>query len=237
MTASNSFDPLVRRWYILIGGLLLTAGIALGTALAVPAAYEAQATVLLVPGRDSIPASGNPFLYLGDLGQARDVVVRTLDAEATRAMVQGDQPGADYSVAGDPNSSAPLISMVALGDTPLGVQQTREAMLNTLPKVVSEIQERAATPENARFTSLIISADSPVTANRKAQVRLIVAAVVLGTLVTLFATVGVDVLLRRGTVGFAPRQESGIPLPLPDAHQANEISDDRARLSRSQVQG
>ena len=71
----------IRRWWLVaLLGLVLSVG---GSGLAytlIGAEYQRSASQVLVPGDNAVPEGGNPFIYLGGLEQAADVLVRAAAA-------------------------------------------------------------------------------------------------------------------------------------------------------------
>lgn len=196
MKLPEGLAPLARRWYVILIGLLATAGLLIVGAARAPLNYSASATVLLVPSQSSIPEGGNPFLYLGGLIQARDVVVKNLSTEAARGAVLDSAGGGDFTVSGDPTSGAPMILISATGDSESATAALRTALLEALPDQVAAIQERASTPQEAAFQAFVVADDSPPEPQTKGRLRLLLALAGVGVGLTFLAAIALDAVLR-----------------------------------------
>ncbi len=62
----NVFRVIARRWYVVLLGLLLTAGLAFGAMLTTPSEFKSRALILLLPSDEAVGEGGNPFLVLAD---------------------------------------------------------------------------------------------------------------------------------------------------------------------------
>ena len=93
MTLSNFLNSLARRWHLLLGALTLTASLCLLAYSAVPPTYERAASVLLLPGTQTIPTGGNPYLYLAGLGQARNGRQEWTGAGGDNDVARGERAG------------------------------------------------------------------------------------------------------------------------------------------------
>jgi uncharacterized protein involved in exopolysaccharide biosynthesis len=79
-----------RRWYLVLAVVLAAAGATVATVVLVGPTYEAKGATLLIPPGATVQqrlnvgaSSGNPYLALSGLTQARDVVIRSVSAQAT----------------------------------------------------------------------------------------------------------------------------------------------------------
>ena len=71
MLASNLLSASLRRWYVIVLGVLLTAGATYLVYDASEPTYEISGTAVLLPGSSTVPDGGNGFLYLGDRKSTR----------------------------------------------------------------------------------------------------------------------------------------------------------------------
>ena len=79
MNVVDTLRGLLRRWYVVVAGLILAILAGAGTYSVVEPGYERTSTQLLVPGEGLVPPGvTNPYLYLGGLTQAADLVVRVM---------------------------------------------------------------------------------------------------------------------------------------------------------------
>lgn len=155
MNLERTIKGLLRRWYVLVAGLLLAVGAFAGVWLSVPAQYERSSTQLLLPGRGSIPpGSENPLLYIGGLGLAADVVVRATGSENMAREIEADHPGVTFKVGRDPTTPGPvvLISVRASTDEQAGVVLDR--LMEQTVNVMQQLQDSENISERYRITVL-----------------------------------------------------------------------------------
>jgi uncharacterized protein involved in exopolysaccharide biosynthesis len=204
MTLSNLLRNLGRRWYLVLAGLLITTGLCFATYSAISPTYERAASVLLLPGAQTIPAGGNPYLYLGGLGQASDVLVSAVNASSVRTSILLGHPATEISMTRDPASSGPLVTVSASGPNDADVTATLERALTAIPQTLSELQVQANVPTTARITSLQLTTDPTSVLIRKNQFQAVGLVAAGGTALTLLIVGFVDGLLlsrqrsRRG---------------------------------------
>lgn len=122
MNLADTLRGLWRRWYIVIPGLVLTVLVALAAWQIIKPEYQRSGTELLLPGTASIPEAGNPYLYLGGLSQASDVLVTAMSSELELNSLVAEHAGAKVVIARDPLTSGPqiLITVTARTDAEAG---------------------------------------------------------------------------------------------------------------------
>lgn len=192
---------LLRRWYILLAGLLLAIGASAGVWLTVPGQYELTSTQLLLPGRSSLPPdSENPLLYIGGLGLAADVVVRATGSQNMVKEIGEQHPGATFEVSRDPTTPGPviLITVRAPNDDEAGVVLDR--LMEQTVAVLAELQEKENIPESYRIT--VITTTRTEQGVPRDRTRLILSGAV-GV-----AMAGASVLLAALVEGIAVRQRA-----------------------------
>ena len=139
-------------------------------------------------GAGSPPASsGNPYLALGGLTQPRDVVVRSVNAQATYLEIcaaAGDasyeamrkelcaaHPGITYEVTPDFNSNAPVILVTVKANTPQNAITSLNVLMNRIPSSLATLQGGLGLRPNADITTKPIQADTVPQIVRKDQIR------------------------------------------------------------------
>lgn len=85
----------LRRWYVLVPMLALTAVLVLGAGQGVKEEYVATGTLMLVPGR-TIPTVPNPY---GSPDDANNAVAIVLNSPESRARIADSGLAPDYEVA------------------------------------------------------------------------------------------------------------------------------------------
>jgi hypothetical protein len=188
---------LLRRWYLLLVGLLFAGAAGSATFQSVPPAFTATAEVLLLPPGPSVPEDGNPYLSLSGLSPAGDVLARALSDPKSADEVAAAGGRGQYTVALDGDSPAPLVFVSAEAETAKDALATRDLVLQRLPAMLRQIQAAANVPGSAYITtSEVTRADKPVK-EIKPQLRALVMVVGGALVLTLLGTAAVDALLGR----------------------------------------
>lgn len=197
---------LVHRWYLFLLALLASGGLCLLVADLVPATYESKASIVLVPPESTVnpvgenpdaqTPRGNPYLYLGGLDQALDVVIRSVDSAQTHETVARTVPG-EFEVTPDWTTSAPLLVVKAEAATSAETARLLEAVLAQVPVSLGRLQDRLDIPAESRITTFVVAADETPLPDRTIQIRLV--ALAGGGSLALFALViaALDGLLQR----------------------------------------
>lgn len=186
-----------RRWHAVLVGLLVTLGLGVAAALLVPPKYELRATMVLVPPKSPLNGGNNPFLSLGGLHDAADVLSRAMIDGAVHDSLVKEGADPDYIVQTDPTSAGPLILVIADGATPQAANHTLNVILDRLPVELTELQRSATVSASSLIDITEVSRDQAAKTMRKSQIRATVAAVGAGLVVTLFGTGLLDNFLRR----------------------------------------
>src|SRR5215218_5986643 len=124
MSSRDVLAGLRRRWVVVLCGILATAALCGIVVSRVAPALEMSSSVVLVPGRATIVEGGNPFLYLGGLSQARDVLVRVLAADEMHEWAAGK--GGDVVFAADVTTSSPVMTITVTGSTAAGARAIQD---------------------------------------------------------------------------------------------------------------
>lgn len=200
MNLAQTLRKLLRRWYILLAGLLLAGGAVVGVWMKVPPRFERSSTQVLLPGRASLPQGGqNPYLFIGGLTLAADVVVRAVGSENVAKELAEAHPGIEIEVSRDPSTAGPVI-LITVGATSDDEAAVVLQLLNQrTAAVLSELQQDEAIPARERMTVVTVTMDQHGTL--KDRTRLIVSAAAgVGTVV-------LSVLVAALVEGLAGRRE------------------------------
>ncbi|MCR2808941.1 MULTISPECIES: hypothetical protein [unclassified Microbacterium] len=188
---------LARRWYVVLLGLALTVGLAVSAYAVTPPEYNARALVLLLPGANAVGDGGNPFLALSGLEQPASIVVAYFASESAHTEVQERSGTAEYEVLLDESVRGPVISVDVTDRSAEGTLSTLEFLLTRIPEELARLQVEVQAPASSVITSMELAQDSEATAETSATVRNVIAAIVLGVVVTGFAAFALDGLLLR----------------------------------------
>lgn len=188
---------LVRRWYVVALGLLLTAGLATAAVWAVPPTYSAAGSVLLLPPGASVPEGSNQLLQLAGLEQPASLIVAYLAGDDVRESFAAKYPDVTYDVVLDPLSRGPLVMMTVRSPSSGTVMDALDAALATVPRALDSLQNQVDAPSASRFASMRLSVDAKPTTVTSSTLRALIAAVGLGMAITLAGAVSLDSLVLR----------------------------------------
>lgn len=192
---------LFRRWYLVILGLTLTGGLAFSVMQYIPPEYSVQAETLMLPPATSVPPGSNPYLALGGLDAAADVLSKSLSSDPVRTQLRVEGGSGDFLIAPDKDTPAPLVLLTVTADSVEAAMSTMDLVLERMPANLQKIQLAANVPKDSYITStLVAKSDHPVI-GRKPQLRAIVFAAALGVCLTLLLTAALDALLKRQNRG------------------------------------
>ena len=200
-STTRSFSDLPRimwqRWYFTLVGLLATALLCGLAAIAVPVKYQARAQILLLPPHTSVGTGGNPYLALGGLQAASDVLARAMSDGKTYQLLRGQGVTGTYTVARDLTTSGPILLVVAEDGTAAGALNTLSGILSQAAPRLRQLQDDLSVPQNTRLTSNVFTQDSVAGIQRKSQLRAILVAFAAGVFVTIMLVSAADSLLSR----------------------------------------
>ena len=214
MLLSQLVRSCLRRWYLVVFGLLATAALTWFAYTSTSATYQIQATAVLLPGSTTVPEAGNGFLYLGGLTPALEVLLRSVNSDGTAQEVLGDafdddDAAASYEVTRDIDASGPIMRVVATGASQDEARSVLESVLEVIPVRLAELQSDVDVPEGSQMTVLQLSVDNrvePLTTNRT---RIVLGVAASGVVLTVIATGLIDGLIlsvRRRREQTAPTQ-------------------------------
>jgi hypothetical protein len=189
---------LLRRWYVVVLGLLATVGLVFAALSAVSPTYTLNSEVLLLPPPSAVPAGSNPYLVLGGLEGIGTVASRVMTADSSQRYVKAQFGTVDLGVALDPTAAAPMILIEVSSSSPKTSQAVEQFLSNRIPDVLLQLQKDAKVPSKSLITSTSVFAADIPQIGRKSQIRAAVVAAAAGLLVTILAAAAVDArTLRR----------------------------------------
>lgn len=216
MNLADVLRGLWRRWYVVVPGVILAVAAGIGAWQLVPPSYERTGTQLLLPGSASIPQSGNPYLYLGGLSQASDVLVTAMSSESGIDALLKGHPGAKVVIARAPSTPGPqiLITVTARTDSESGVI-LNAAIARTVIQL-DNLQNIDGITSGNRIAITSITVDDHSTLIQKNRILGVIGASVAVLLVTLLTAALIDGLStrkrRRASLG-AEAQDIDVEAP------------------------
>jgi hypothetical protein len=204
MIFSTILHSIRRRWYLLIAGIIATAAVGVFAYQQTDPTYQRSASELLVPGSQTVPEGGNPFLYLGGLAQASDVLVRALGARDLQGPIQSEYPDTSVVIDRDVSTSGPIIIITIEGKDETAVREVFQRMLAAAPNTLGALQSQASVPRPAQITILPITIDVESTIIDKGRLQVAAMVIAAGLVGTILVVAMVDGLIlsmgrrRRG---------------------------------------
>lgn len=198
MKLADILSGLRRRWYIVVPGLILAVIATVGTWTAAGDEYERTATQVLLPGESSIPEGGNPYLYIGGLGQAADIVVRALGSPNVLTPLLDQHPGTEVTISRDPTTSGPVFMITVLAPSDGAATEVLDRLVGETSTVLENLQDEQGIGARDRITVMPVFVDDESLVQRRNRV-MITAFVGVGavTLVLVGAALADGILLSR----------------------------------------
>jgi hypothetical protein len=196
----SDWRVLLRRWYIVLVGLSLTAMLGVAVTVVVPAKYQATSSVLFLPPQsDTVAQGGNPFLALGGLETVAGVVARTVSDSTVQDRVKAAGGTGEYTVAPDATAGGPVLLITVEARTPAAALKTLAVVLRQLPQTLAALQTTSGVPQSSLIRSKEITRDPVAKTVLKPLMRAMIAAVAFGLGLTVLGAALIDSLIRRRT--------------------------------------
>ncbi len=186
-----------RRWYVVLVGLLLTAGMVFGASAASPPKYDARALVLLLPSKADVGRGGNPLLQLSGLEQPASILAAYFSSAPARDDVAQLSSTAEYEVAIDSSTRGPVLSVDVSDETAEDTMKVLAYLLDRIPEELTRLQEDVDARRNAFVGSMVLTMDREPEVSLSGTIRLMIAALAVGLVGTGFGAVALDGFLRR----------------------------------------
>jgi hypothetical protein len=206
MFLRDLYSSAKRRWYFMLAGLVLTAGLAFWIFDVAPVSYEAKASVALIPPPTAVISGDNPFLYMGGLEQALGVLTVKLNSDSVRDPLEALERGSSYLAARDSSTTGPIVQVATEGPTADSALRTLNRALGIMPGEMTSLQDELALPEDARISLLVLAVDQEAALVDQGRTRTVMAAAAVGSVTTLLLTGLLDKLLLRRKSSKHPRR-------------------------------
>ncbi|MCZ2842387.1 hypothetical protein O2W19_11220 [Modestobacter sp. VKM Ac-2980] len=203
MDISAVLRAVVRRWYVSLVVLALTAVAATGLWKAAEPSYTASTTLVVLPSptllaeraaADSGESSlGNPF------GTQATTVLASLLADQINTggiALAGDAAEATLAVQANDVRPEPYFTVVATGDSPEGTTAALVAAIEQGPVILAEMQRSAGAPANQIYTAVQTRQQTPVVIDYPDRLRMVLGVVLAGILSAALLSVLVDSLIE-----------------------------------------
>lgn len=214
MNLATFIRGVARRWYVVAAGLLLTAVACFLVYGHVGVTYQRDSTEVLIPGTVSYPKGDNPYLYIGNLSQACDVLVGALGAENVQDPITKRYPGTTITVARDQSTSGPMVSITVTAPSNDFAAGALRAIDAQIAPTLASIQSKADVPPDALMKVIPVTADTASQASKKTRLELTGLVGAVGLVVSLLAAALLDsLLLTWGTRRRAAEAVASSALP------------------------
>lgn len=186
----------LRRWYIVFAGLLLTLPLCVLAAQHVAPKYTMKASVVLLVPQKTVGLGGNPYLALGGLEGAVDVVATGLSADAIQEKLV--RTGATTGVvARDASTSAPILLITVEAPTKAAAAAGVASLVDEVPPTLAAIQRSAGVEQSQLIRSQLVAASRHAVVSHKPQIRAALVVLFAGMAMTFMLTALLDSLLVR----------------------------------------
>jgi len=203
MDLADLIAGLRRRWWAGLLGIVGTAFLLQYVYSIVPLQYQDQAAMLLLPPASALEKSTNPYLGLGGLQAATDVLARAVSTGAVHDTLAPKDGTAAFEVVRDTSGAGPVVVIDATDTTSDGAQALLGQVAETVPKVLLDLQNAVGVTPAEQIRVVEIARSSTPTVDNKTQFRALLLSGVGGLALTLFGVSALDSLMRRRSDGGA----------------------------------
>ncbi|MFJ9537514.1 chain length determinant protein [Streptomyces sp. NPDC101225] len=207
MDLAEIFRVMRRRWYVLLPGLLLTAGLVAGVLTLVPVTYQSQSTVVLLNSQKATVAyDGNPFLSTQtSLTGMADSLARNLNSDDSLRDLKSRGAKGTFEAKLADNAQGPLMWLTVTGTDKASVLASDRILTSYAKDRLDQFQKEQKVDAKAmiRMTT-IVPPQNPV-AQTKTRLEYMVMAAALGLVLSLVGVFYVEARRRTRTAS-APEE-------------------------------
>jgi capsular polysaccharide biosynthesis protein len=190
---------LVRRWYVAVPLLLLTAVSAVGLAATIKPDYVADSYITMVPpttaqSNTQAVTRTNPWLNVGLTTLGAAAIYSTQDANVVERMVSQGYSD-NFTLALDGNS--PIIKMEVTATNRDQAKATVDELAQLLSQSVRELQAQYQTPQDQLITMNRLDRGDNIKSSTTKLKRAVIAIVGAGLLMSIAFTAIFDAILQR----------------------------------------
>ncbi|MBT2587292.1 hypothetical protein [Arthrobacter sp. ISL-95] len=152
-----------------------------------------------MPSSQSIGDAGNPYLYLGGLSEALDILIRKITSQPVMERLLANFGSASYTAEPDRGTSGAILVITATANNPEEAMALLKAVMDETPRSLNEMQESLNVAVPARITTMSLLIDRKAVPEVKARTQLVFVAGAGGLALTLVLSVLVDGLMMTRT--------------------------------------
>ena len=186
-----------RRWYVVLIGALLTASMMYGGYVASPPDYTARALILMLPSESAVAEGGNPLLLMDGLEQPASIVVAYFASASAKDEIAAFSPTAEFTMALDSSTRGPVIAIDVTNTTRENTLDVLNHLVDQVPVELTRLQEEVQATPASIIGSMPLVVDQKAAENRSGTIRLLIAALAVGLVITGVAAYGVDSVVTR----------------------------------------
>jgi hypothetical protein len=187
---------LLRRWYLVVLGLVGTAGLVLLALRLVAPTYTLTSEVVMLPPVTAVVTGDNPYLNLSGLESVGDVAAKAVTDDRTKLEVQERFGEVEYGVGLDNSAAAPIIVLRTESESPATTRAVMDFIMTRFENTLRGVQVDAGVAPEAYVTMKEVTQMDVPKIERKPQLRAAIVAGAAGLLATLLLTAAVDAGLR-----------------------------------------
>ncbi|GGJ70774.1 YveK family protein [Glutamicibacter ardleyensis] len=185
----------LRRWYVLVLGLVITGMASFYVFNSIEPSYEAKASVVLIPPKVAVTVGDNPYLYLGGLDQALGVLQVKITSPEVMEPIESKYDGAEVAIAKDATTSGPIAAITVTANRADDTVALLNETLASIPLTLRTLQSELKVPANSEITTLELSKDAVPEPNNKRQIQFTAFVALGGTSISLLGTGLLDRML------------------------------------------
>jgi capsular polysaccharide biosynthesis protein len=242
MDLAEIFRVMRRRWYVLLPGLLLAAGLTFAVTVVVPVTYQSQSTVVLLNSEKATRAyDGNPFLSTQtSLTGMADSLARNLNSDVSVRELKSRGATGTFEAKLADNAQGPLLWLTVTGTDKKAVLASDRTLTAYAKERLEEFQEQQSVARDARIRmSTIVSPQTPM-AQTKTRLEYMIMAGGAGFVLTMVVVFYVEARKRGQGSGAEPEStpaptSAPAPAPAPAPAEKSAPAANRAASAKESV--
>ncbi|HQZ84296.1 MAG TPA: hypothetical protein PLB21_01535 [Actinomycetota bacterium] len=196
MDVGSAVRLLLRRWLVVLLGLVVTFAAAYVVYNRTPPRYQATARMLLLLPADARGTEdiGSPFLYLPNgLSVLANVVIASPTSRESRAEMAATDLHSQFEL--DVDVASPTITISVEGSDPANVIETRDWLIDKLESQLLIVQAEEGAPSQQTARARVYAAEDQPAQISGDRWRSILGIVAAGALMSLMAAFAIDRLI------------------------------------------
>lgn len=218
-----------RLWYVVLAGLMVTAYVCYFLNQSVPSNYKAQGSLVMMPPSSTVGPDGNPFLFLGGMSQALDILAAKVSSEEIAKPIVDPFQGTSYVAEPDRSTSGSVLLISVSSGNQSDIMDVLNSAVAAVPGVLKEMQDAQNIPEESRLGLMTLVVDKKPTEETKTRTASVLGAAGFGAALTVLLTGFIDgrILARRPRTETEVQAEPGSE-PRRSSRRRKEKSSQRA---------